>query len=77
MVLDKDDTVVPIYQFKVEDKSIHDTLNHIHNLGVFIMFSSNSVIVDQHDQPPEMRVNNGDRFYDIHFSINRKPFNGS
>ena len=60
----------------MEDERIHKALNEIHNLGVFIMVVSNSVIVDQHDQPPEMRVNNGDRFYDIHFSIMKKPFNG-
>lgn len=61
----------------MEDQKIHDTLNDLQNLGVFMIISSNSVIVDQHDQPPEMRVNNWNQFLDFHFSVKRKPFNGS
>lgn len=46
LVIDKDDTLVPAYEFKVVDKKIHETLNDLHNDGVFIVVCANSVIVD-------------------------------
>jgi len=75
-VLDKDDTLVPIYQFTVTDLKIKDTLSHFHNMGKFVIIVSNSVAVDQHDQPPEVRLNNHDHFFDILLPKLPKPFNG-
>ena len=46
LVLDKDDTLVPVYQFDVNDKKIHDTLSYFHHMGISVIVVSNSVAVD-------------------------------
>ena len=74
--MDKDDTLVPLYQFTVTDKKIQETLSHFHNTGKIVIIVSNSVAVDQHDSPPEVRVNNHDHFIDILLPKVPKPFNG-
>lgn len=75
-MLDKDDTIVPVYEFTINDKKIHDTLNNLRNFGKFIIVVSNSVVVDEKNQPPEIRVNNHDVFYGIMLTKYPKPFNG-
>ena len=76
LVVDKDDTIVPVYQFTVTDKKIHDALSYFHNTARVVIVVSNSVAVEQHDQPPEVRVNNHEHFFDILLPKLPKPFNG-
>ena len=44
--MDKDDTLVPVYEYNVKDKKIADTINFFKNQGVHLSIVSNSVIVD-------------------------------
>ena len=46
LVLDKDDTLVPVYHFEVTDKKIQKTLSNFHNMGKFVIIVSNSVSKD-------------------------------
>jgi hypothetical protein len=45
-------------------------------MGKTIIVVSNSVAVDEHNQPPQIRLNNHEKFFDILLPTLPKPFNG-